>query len=70
VTHWTRCRRAAQIESRQETPGFETHVAERGVTLSGGRRQRIAIARAIFGDAPVLVPDEAISALDSEMGRR
>ena len=46
--------------------GFETRVGERGVTLSSGQGQRIAIARAILRDAPILLLDEATSALDAE----
>ncbi len=45
--------------------GFDTPVGERGVKLSGGEKQRIAIARAFLEDAPVVVLDEATSALDS-----
>jgi ATP-binding cassette subfamily B protein len=44
---------------------FETQVGERGVKLSGGEKQRIAIARALLEQAPIVVLDEATSALDS-----
>lgn len=45
--------------------GLDTLVGERGVTLSGGQRQRVAIARALLRDAPVLLLDDALSAVDA-----
>ncbi|MBU3216964.1 ABC transporter ATP-binding protein/permease [Clostridium estertheticum] len=63
--------RAANADTfiRQQPQGYETFVGERGIRLSGGQCQRIAIARAIIKNAPILLLDEATSALDSESER-
>ncbi len=45
---------------------YETVVGERGVTLSGGQKQRVSIARAYYKDAPVMILDDSLSAVDTE----
>ena len=57
----------AQLEETMEVlpDGLETRIGERGVNLSGGQKQRATLARALYRDAPILVLDDSLSAVDS-----
>ncbi len=68
-------RRACEIAQFQETvdglaKGFDTLLGERGINLSGGQKQRLAIARAVLRDAPILILDDALSAVDTHTEER
>lgn len=63
--------RALQVSQLEKTlpvlpEGIDTPLGERGINLSGGQKQRATLARAVYCDAPILILDDALSAVDSE----
>ncbi len=64
-------RHALQVSQLERTlevlpDGIDTRLGERGINLSGGQKQRATLARAVYRDAPILILDDALSAVDSE----
>lgn len=64
---WEAAQKACIHDNIMDFPeGYQTMVGERGVTISGGQKQRSSIARALLKDAPILILDDALSAVDTD----
>ncbi|EFO63604.1 MRP-like ABC transporter [Giardia lamblia P15] len=59
---------ALETDLNSMTHGLDTEIGERGITLSGGQKARIALARAVYSDADILLLDDPLSAVDAHVG--
>ena len=71
ISHIKDAAKLADVHSniQEFSQGYETVLGERGVTVSGGQKQRISIARALLKDAPILILDDSVSAVDTKTER-
>jgi len=67
-SHITEAAKLADVHSNIQdfSLGYDTVLGERGVTVSGGQKQRISIARALLKNAPILILDDSVSAVDTK----